>query len=113
MRLVRAYLKANGHTGEHNAVKQSVIQKDLGLTRREIRKQIESINNSIEIKDMISFSNNGVYIVNSQQELQQIRARALRAVQRNQARINKANILLKEEEQLTFGFEWDNDTITK
>lgn len=112
MKMVTAYLRARGHKGRANAVKQEVIQADIGISRREMRAQIDEINGDLNIKDMVSFCNDGIYLVTSNEELRTIRSRAKRAVQRNRQRIQKADILLNEQTQLTFGFEWDGNTVT-
>lgn len=113
MRMVRAYLRAKGHKGRENAVKQREVFENTGISLRQIRQQIEEVNGDPKVRDMISFCNDGIYIVTSQEELRTIKERAKRAIQRNKKRIDKVEILLNEKTQMTFVFDWDNDTITK
>lgn len=113
MRPLRAYLRANGHRGKENAVLQSEIFLNTGIDKREMRQQIEDINGDLNIKDMVSFGNTGIYLVETNEELRAIRARAKRALERNKKRMQKAEMLLAEKFQMSFAFDWDDDQITQ
>lgn len=112
MTMTEAYLRAKGHKGKENAVKQKVLQEEVGLTRREMRADVEKVNGDQKSKTLISFNNNGIYIVESQEEIRTMKNRAIRAIQRNSDRVKKADILLNEVTQLSFAIEWDDNTIT-
>lgn len=112
MTLTEMYLRSNGNIGAANAVKQKEMEERFGLTRREMRADAEQVNGDLKSHTLISFSNKGIYIVDSPEELRTIRNRAIRAIERNSQRVKKVNTLLKEVTQLSFGLEWDNDTLT-
>lgn len=107
--MVKDYLLENGHVGLSNAVKQSRIIHDTGLDRREVRKQIESVNADIKTTYMISFNNDGVFIVDSIEEIKTARKRAVRAILRNVQRIKKCDMILNDKTQLDFEDLWDED----
>lgn len=113
MRTLRAYLRAHGHRGKANAVKQSEIFLNTGIDKREIRQQVEDINGDRTIKDMVSFGNGGIFLVETNEELRTLRARAKRALERNKVRMEKADMLLAEKFQMAFAFDWDDDEITQ
>lgn len=107
--MVLNYLRTNGHVGATNAVKQSTIIHDTGLDRRAIRREIEQVNANIKSPNMISFNNDGIYLVNSVQEYKTLRNRAIRAIKRNVARIKKCDMMLMDQTQLDFELLWDED----
>ncbi len=107
--MVLEYLRSNEHVGAENAVKQRTIIQDTGLDRREIRREIEQINANIKSPNMISFNNEGIYLVNSVAEYRTLRARAIRAIKRNVKRIKKCDMMLNDRVQLDFEELWDED----
>lgn len=112
MTLTEIYLRTKGHIGKHNAVRQNDLREESGLNRREMRADIEKTNGDLKSQTMISYSNDGIYIVDSPEELRIIRNRAIRAIERNSQRVKKTDTLLKEVTQLSFDIEWDNDILT-
>lgn len=95
------FLLTNNFVGEYNAVKQDDITVVLELGKREIRQAILEINEDITITRMASFCNDGIYLTNSKHELEKMRERALRAVQRNLKRVRKVDFLVNEFTQIS------------
>lgn len=107
--MILEYLKAHNHIGKENAVRQSDIFHELGLDRRLIRAEIEAINNDPSSRTFINFCNEGVYIVATSGEVRNMRARLVRSIERNVARLKKCDIILSTTRQLDFEDLWDED----
>jgi hypothetical protein len=107
--MILEYLKAHNHVGKENAVKQSILKDDLGMDRRVIRAEIETINNDQSSRTFINFCNDGIYIVATSGEVKNMRARAVRAIERNVSRLKKCDIILSTTRQLDFEELWDED----
>lgn len=99
---VLSFLETHGFVGEENAVKQRQIYDVLRLSRREIRQAILEINQDFKIDRMVSFCNEGIYLTKSTKELEKMRQRAIKAIERNVERVRKMDFLLKEFTQLSF-----------
>ncbi len=110
--MILEYLKAHNHIGKSNAIKQKVLQDDLGFDRRVIRAEIEKINNDPKTNVLINFCNDGIYIVKTVDEIRNLKARAVRAIERNVQRFKKCDIILASARQLDFEDLWDEDERT-
>ena len=103
------YLKDHNHFGKENAVKQSVLQDAFGITKRQIRAEIEAFNSNPNNNHIVSFCNDGIFIVSSRQEFRTLRARAKRAVERNVNIMKRCDIMLATAGQLQIEDLWDED----
>lgn len=103
------YLYSRGAVGKNYAVKRSEIIQAIGLTKREIRAETERINNDTKQDAIVSFCNNGIYIVSSPDEIKTMRNRSIRAIKRSVKRIKKCDRLLLDRTQLDFEQLWDED----
>jgi hypothetical protein len=103
------YLKAHNHYGKQNAVKQSILKDELGISKRQIRAEIESYNSNPNNEHIVSFCNEGIFIVSSRQEFRTLRARAKRAVERNVNIMKRCDIMLATTGQLQIEDLWDED----
>lgn len=107
--MILEYLKAHNHIGKANAVKQKLLQDDLGIDRRYIRAEIEKINNDERTNVLINFCNDGIYIVKTVDEIRNLKSRAVRAIERNVKRFKKCDMILATNRQLDFEDLWDED----
>jgi hypothetical protein len=103
------YLKDHNHFGKENSVKQSVLQDAFGITKRQIRAEIEAFNSNPNNNHIVSFCNDGIFIVSSRQEFRTLRARAKRAVERNVNIMKRCDIMLATAGQLQIEDLWDED----
>lgn len=108
-KMILDYLKAHNHFGKANAIKQKVLQDDLGIDRRAIRAEIEKINSNMTTRLMVNFCNDGIYIVSTSDEIRNLKARAVRAIERNVQRFKKCDMILATQQQLDFEELWDED----
>ena len=107
--MIIEYLKIHHHYGKENAVKQSVLQEELGITKRQIRAEIEHNNQHRPANDLVSFNNDGIYLVASRDEYLTLRARAKRAIERNVNIMKRCDIMLATTGQLQIEELWDED----
>jgi len=107
--MIANYLIDHKHFGKHNAVKQSVLQDAFGISKRQIRAEIEAFNGNPKNQHIVSFCNDGIFIVSSREEFRTLKARAKRAVERNVNIMKKCDMILSTTHQLQIEDLWDED----
>ena len=107
--MVLNYLLSRGAVGKNNAVKRREVIEATGLTKREIRAETEFVNGDAKSDHIVSFCNNGLYVVSNPDEIKTMRNRSIRAIKRSVKRIKNCDRLLLDHTQLDFESLWDED----